>query len=69
MENVTPEIAMSWFDVVQTWGLIGILIAIVAGGVRGFPMFMAWLRDHTIALTNVHNELKELREDVRELKK
>jgi len=72
MGSVTPDTAVAWLDVINNIGPLGFAIIVI--GVLGFlahknlPRFLTWLESQTATMRDVHNELKEMRSDINDIK-
>ena len=66
--EVTPETATNWLEVVNTGGVVGVLLGIIVYGGWFLPKFLKRWGEHTTALVTIHNDLDNLKNEVRELR-
>lgn len=66
---MTPEVATSWMDMVNTGGTIFVLIGVVVYGAKMVPAFMKRWGEHTIALTKISERLAVIERELDNLVK
>jgi len=72
MPNVTPDAVVSWLEALNHVSPFGFAVLIIAAlsilAYKNLPRFLAWLESQTAAMRDIHNELKELRSDINDIK-
>ena len=66
--EVTPETATNWLEVVNTGGVVGVLLGIIVYGGWFLPKFLKRWGEHTVALVSLKNEIVAIKNEVRELR-
>ena len=69
---ITPDTATSWLDIANNISPLGFTVLIIAAltflAYKNLPRFLAWLESQTATMRDIHNELKELRGDINDIK-
>ena len=66
---MTPDVATTWLDLVNTGGVIAVLLAIIVYAAWLMPRFLKRWEEHTTALHSIKNELENIKDRLERLEK